>query len=367
MAQDLGLHSEVIGAGPMRIPDNPLEPKLFHQLQVRGPNNYGYSPGLRAWCRANLRRFDGVLLHGMWGYQNWAVSRECIAIGLPYVCFPHGMLDLWSVRGQGLWKRAKKTVYWFLRERSIIAASSAVFFTTKRELQNACRTFRLPHMQPLIVIPYGMAPPIFNVETSPRAEIVVSPKTKIALFLGRVHPKKRPDLLIKAWKAAAPPPQWLLVIAGPGEPRYLRHLSSLARNLNVSDTVRFTGPVAGADKQYLLNRASWFLLPSEQENFGVAALEAITVGCAVALSDQVYLGDKFPKPSEILPIDVEAWARFMAQRMIDDRWRDEIAARIKDEMLLTYNSEQVTRGWVRSISSVLTEASPKQLLEPQPS
>ena len=185
--------------------------------------------------------------------------------------------------------------------------------------------------------------------------------------LGRVHPKKRPDLLIKAWKAAAPPPQWLLVIAGPGEPRYLRHLSSLARNLNVSDTVRFTGPVAGADKQYLLNRASWFLLPSEQENFGVAALEAITVGCAVALSDQVYLGDKFPKPSEILPIDVEAWARFMAQRMIDDRWRDEIAARIKDEMLLTYNSEQVTRGWVRSISSVLTEASPKQLLEPQPS
>src|ERR1017187_9331323 len=117
MALPRGLNSEIVGFGPIAVPDNPLPVGLIHCLPTRGPASYGYAPDLRQWCRENLKRFDVVMLHGMWSYANWAVSQECLAAGLPYIIFLHGMLDLWPVRGQGIWKRLKKTFYWHWREK----------------------------------------------------------------------------------------------------------------------------------------------------------------------------------------------------------------------------------------------------------
>ncbi len=352
MGMELGLSSEILGLDPLAVPDNPIPVKLIHSLPTKGPVAYGYSPALRPWCRANLNRFDGVMLHGLWGYSNWAVSQECLAAGLPYVCFPHGSLDLWPVRGQGLWKRAKKTLYWKWRARGVVAGSAAVLFATERELQNARRTFALPPNHRLVVVPYGIVP-MEKLQSKPSRNIMLSPKANVALFLGRVHPKKRPDLLIKAWQKAALPPEWRLVIAGPGEPEYLRYLAALAAQCQVADAVEFTGPVAGADKQYLFQRASWFLLPSEQENFGIAVMEAALSDCAVAISDQVYIGDAFPKTSEILPLDVTAWARFMAERMTDDGWRDMTARQTKEALTIAYGVDTVIRGWVAAIRELL--------------
>jgi glycosyltransferase involved in cell wall biosynthesis len=348
----LGVRSEVLGFGSLQIPDNPLPHELIHSLPVVW-RKYGWAPRLRSWCARNIARFDVVILHGMWTHANRTVSRECRAAGVPYIYFPHGMLDLWSVNGQGLWKRIKKTAYWYWRERGVMAGSKAAFFTTQRELQNAKKTFALPAMHPLVVIPYGMAPMCADVEDSPREDIRQSPETKVALFLGRVHRKKRPDLLIRGWREAAVPSKWRLIIAGPGEPEYLGELARLAVQCGVSRSVQFTGPVTGADKRYLLCRAAWFLLPSEQENFGVAVLEAITSGCAVAVSDQVYLADEFPDGSEVLPLDGDAWTRFLGQRMVDDAWREDTARQTREKLLPVYNLQSVTCGWVDAIRRVV--------------
>lgn len=358
----LGLRSEVLGFGPLNVPDNPLPCELIHSLPVVGRKSYGWAPLLRSWCARSLVRFDLVILHGMWTYANWVVSRECRAVGVPYVYFPHGMLDLWSVNDQGFWKRIKKTAYWYWREREVMAGSKAVFFTAQRELQNAQKTFALPAAHPLLVVPYGMAPMSADVQGSPREDILQSPETKVALFLGRVHPKKRPDLLIRGWGAAAVPSRWRLIIAGPGEPAYLDQLAKLALQCGVSQSVQFTGPVMGADKRYLLSRAAWFLLPSEQENFGVAVLEAIVIGCAVAVSDQVYLADEFPENAEVLPLDGDAWMRFLGQRMVDDSWRDDIARRTREKLLPVYNLQSVTYGWVNTIRRVV-DGQPTEPLE----
>jgi glycosyltransferase involved in cell wall biosynthesis len=190
-------------------------------------------------------------------------------------------------------------------------------------------------------------------EMKPSAVVDQGSECKVALFLGRVHPKKRPDILIESWARAGIQRDWRLVIAGPGEPEYLSKLASRVRMLGIENSVQFVGPVSGTDKCYLFQRASWFLLPSEQENFGIAVLEAVQYGCALAISDQVYLADEFPSGTEILPVKLEAWTQFMRERMTDDAWRCETVARVREHIGDKFSAERVGREWVGQIEKII--------------
>jgi glycosyltransferase involved in cell wall biosynthesis len=355
MSTPLGLYSEILGFGPISIPDNPLASELVQSLPLSSPISYGYAPALRQWCKNNLRRFDVAILHGLWMYPNWAVSRECIRAGVPYIVFPHGMLDLWSVRGQGVLKRMKKKAYWHWREKKVIESCHAVFFTTRRELQNAMLTFPLPPCAKLIVNPIGTAPRNSISRVEPSAKVDQGSRFKVALFLGRIHPKKRPDLLIKAWRDAGVGPEWKLVIAGSGDRSYISALMRLVRKLKLDDAIQFVGTVAGTDKQYLFQRASWFLLPSEQENFGIAVIEAVQAGCALAISDQVYLADELPEGSEVLPVRLGAWSKFMRERMPDESWRATQARRVAGVLLQKFDYEKVAKGWKDAIEASILQ------------
>src|SRR5579863_7230582 len=109
---EFGLTSEVLGFGDNRLFDCPLAADRIHELPQNRPRSYCYSRDLRGWLRARVASYEGVVLHGMWLYPNWAAAEECMASSVPYACFPHGMLEPWPIRGQGLLKRAKKTAYW---------------------------------------------------------------------------------------------------------------------------------------------------------------------------------------------------------------------------------------------------------------
>jgi len=96
--------------------------------------------------------------------------------------------------------------------------------------------------------------------------------------------------------------------------------------LGLREHVRFTGFVTGRDKAYLLRRSDWFLLPSKQENFGIAVLEAVEQDCAIAISDRVYIAESFRPDSEVLPLTMKDWVEFLRVRMIDQRWRSQTVA-----------------------------------------
>jgi glycosyltransferase involved in cell wall biosynthesis len=357
MSAPLGLHSEILGFGPISIPDDPPAAELIQSLPLTRPISYGYSPDLRQWCKDNLRRFDVVILHGLWTYFNWALSRECIKERIPYIVMPHGMLDLWSIYGQGILKRIKKKVYWHWRERKVIAGCNSVFFTTRRELHNAILAITLPPCVKQVVNPYGISPRDSIVPFEPSAKVDQGKQLRVALFLGRIHPKKRLDLLIEAWRDAKLGPEWKLVIAGDGDTTYLSNLMKLVNKLRLGDAVQFVGAVSGTDKQYLFQRASWFLLPSEQENFGVAAIEAVQAGCALAISDQVYLSDELPEGSEVLPVQMEAWSEFMRARMPDEDWRAAQVRRASDALLPKFDRDKVAKGWRDAIESSIMQRS----------
>ena len=237
------------------------------------------------------------------------------------------------------------------RERSIFKHASAVFFTTERERKLAQETFALPPSS-FVVVPYGVDCATMRATQPANPGLNIPAGRKVALFLGRVHPKKNVDFLIEAWAKSSPDPNWLLLVAGPAEPAYQRRLERLAKHYRVEQQVRFVGPVAGPDKSNLLGRAAWFLLPSKQENFGISVLEAINAGCPVAISDQVYLSDDFPEKSEVLPVRLDAWIEFLRHRMPDEQYRQDLIRIDREQLVPKFSIDAVTRNWAATIVNV---------------
>jgi glycosyltransferase involved in cell wall biosynthesis len=108
------------------------------------------------------------------------------------------------------------------------------------------------------------------------------------LFLGRIHEKKGCDLLIHAFaKAAALDPELQLVIAGPDTSGWKQFLVSLASALGIAEKVHWPGALESDAKWGAFRSAEAFVLPSHQENFGIAVAEALACRKAVLISDKV--------------------------------------------------------------------------------
>jgi glycosyltransferase involved in cell wall biosynthesis len=99
----------------------------------------------------------------------------------------------------------------------------------------------------------------------------------------RLSRKKRPLRLVRAFADAvrfvAGAPAMRLIVAGEGpeRPAMLR----AAAELGVADRVELVGQLSRADLRALYARSHTFVLPSERESFGIAALEARAAGLPV--------------------------------------------------------------------------------------
>jgi glycosyltransferase involved in cell wall biosynthesis len=113
----------------------------------------------------------------------------------------------------------------------------------------------------------------------------------VVLFVGRLHPKKQPDILIRAFAACDAARNARLVLAGDGDQTFVRDLSGLARKLAIDDRLIFTGQLDREGVADAFARATVLALPSLQENLGFVALEAMAASKPVILSNRVGLAD----------------------------------------------------------------------------
>jgi glycosyltransferase involved in cell wall biosynthesis len=102
----------------------------------------------------------------------------------------------------------------------------------------------------------------------------------MALFLGRIHPKKGLPMLIEAW-ARVRPDGWQLQIAGPDEAGHRAEVQNAAFAAGLSEVVFFVGPIEGEKKESAFSNADLFVLPTHSENFGIVVAEALAHGLPV--------------------------------------------------------------------------------------
>ncbi|MCS7064345.1 MAG: glycosyltransferase, partial [Methylacidiphilales bacterium] len=105
---------------------------------------------------------------------------------------------------------------------------------------------------------------------------------KCILFLSRIDPKKGLEILIPAFAAIYPfHKDSLLIIAGDGLRSYVQSLKALAFSLALKNEILWTGFLSGQEKLDALAASHVFVLPSQSENFGIAAVEALASGLPV--------------------------------------------------------------------------------------
>jgi glycosyltransferase involved in cell wall biosynthesis len=259
-------------------------------VHALGPpqGSYRYAPRLRPWLRENLDRFDGVVIHGLWQWHSYG-SYGLLRHRTPYVVFPHGMLDPYFKRAFPL-KHFKKQVYWLAREYRVLRDARAVCFTTPIERDSAVKTL-WPQRWNSAVVSLGTSEPAGDGAMQREVFLGRYPalrQRRFFLFLSRIHSKKGCDLLLEAFARLAPAhPDLDLVIAGPDEEGLRPQLESQAKRLGLEARVHWTGMLEGDLKWGAFHAAEAFVLPSHQENFGIAVVEALACGVPVLISDKV--------------------------------------------------------------------------------
>lgn len=102
----------------------------------------------------------------------------------------------------------------------------------------------------------------------------------VVMTVARLESVKGIDLLIEAMgKGGLPEVNCRLVIIGDGSER--KNLEDLAKRLNLKGRVRFLGQISNEEIPEYLVAADCFVLPSREEGFGIALLEARAAGLPV--------------------------------------------------------------------------------------
>lgn len=277
-------------------PDAPWLRQMEVPVHAVGPSwkVYGYTPRLVPWLRAHADGYDCVVVNGMWDYNAYGTWRALRKMSVPYFVFTHGMLDPWFKRRYPL-KHLKKWAYWPWGGYPVLRDAHAVFFTCEEERRLARESFWLYDCHEF-VLRYGTDGVPWPVSGDNEAAFFAAHPTlrgkRLFTFLGRVHPKKGPDLFLKAVRSLIDRGSWdpktmRAVMAGPVDGAYAAKLREMVTQLRLEDVVYWTGMLQGAQKWGALRSAEAFVLASHQENFGIAVVEALSVGTPVLLGKGV--------------------------------------------------------------------------------
>ena len=282
-----------------RLPDVPNEPLPARgpfglKREVRGvttiylPNWFHYravswNPALGRYLRARLSNFDIVHIFGLYDLLGPRVASECLTRNIPYVVEPIGMF-VPIVRNVPL-----KRLYHRFLGRKLLANAAAIIATSGQE-QSELQAGGIPTNKIVlrrngVEIPSALPP-----RGSFRASLKIPADARLLLFLGRLSQKKSPDLLLNAFAEVLSRQTSLrnslyLAFVGPDETGMRAKLEAAAGQSGLSSQVHFVGPLSGDAKWAAYRDADIFVLPSQNENFGNTAAEAVVAGTPVILTE----------------------------------------------------------------------------------
>jgi len=305
---------------------------LIHAIGL-GKGPWWYCAKLIPWLVDNFHRFDVIILHGLWQYPGYAVRKalnhfvqdqltrgEFIKKAPKLYVMPHGMLDPYFQKATGRKLKAiRNWVYWKLIENKVINEADGILFTCEEELLLAREPFRPYRPKKELNVGYGITDPPKKTAAMKAAFMEKCPQLQnrpYLLFLSRIHEKKGVDLLIQAYSkivytsanTEAPVLSFAnmsardrllkqyentempaLVIVGPGlESPYGQQLQQIAGSSpKLKNSVHFVGMLSGDAKWGALYGCEALVLPSHQENFGIAVVEALACEKPVLISNQI--------------------------------------------------------------------------------
>lgn len=294
-----------------------------------------------------IDKADVVHAHGFWELVLVAAAKRVRRRKGVFVVRPAGMLDPWSLSQRGL----KKKIAMALTHRELLHGRGFIHALTGAEVEH---TLRLNGTRLPVEIPNGVSEAMLEASRNrPRGAyrrvLPVLGDDPFVLFLGRIHYKKGLDRLAEGFlRLAQRHPTVRLVVAGQEEGAGPEARAILG-DADVSKRVHWVGPLYGEAKQAAMQDAVCFTLPSRQEGFSVAVLEAMAVACPVVITPECHFdslvdfGAGQIVAGEAVPL-ADAWLKYLesdqlraesgmaAQRLVATQYTwDVIARRLETE------------------------------------
>lgn len=250
------------------------------RVPTRGP---AVSAAFVRSARELIASADVVHLHGIYSPATALGGLLARRAGVPYVLQLHGAATDYDYAR----KRWKKEPYDRLVQRRLVAGAAAVIAMTEMEAEQGARAFPMARMR---IVP----PPVVGDPGEDRAPPEGSSASNPTIgFLGRLNEKKGAPILLEAFGRIAPElPGARLVVAGPDDDGIGAGMRPDVERLGLSDRVSFPGIVLGEQKAALLREFDVFALPSEDESFGIAVVEAMNAALPVVITDEVAIVDE---------------------------------------------------------------------------
>lgn len=256
---------------------------------------------------------------------------------IPCVFTPHGKLSP-SMFGH---QKMIKFLYFNLRLKKYLNKTIEIVTSSPDEVT---------YVQRLSVS--GKISSIYNGYQRPETTMVSEPiKSAVSqpylLFLGYLEPRKKPDLLIRAYKQSQACGKYKLVLAGPDAYGFGEGLQNLVSSLGLSHDVIFTGRVSGYDKWHLIENSIGLFLPSAGEGWPVVIAEAIGAKVPMVISkscnfseiNQLGLGIEVTDFSEL------SWAKAINELCFDH----ELYIRFKENLAIhstAFSWAEITKQWI---------------------
>ena len=242
-------------------------------------------------------------LHGLFASGNWWMARRARRLGTPYVVSLHGQLSPWSMRAKAMKKRAFMSAF----GNSILRHAALVHATSGAELDAASkrlpRSARAEITAPMVDLNECVAGPNRHRAAIPTSDLPT------LLFLGRLHSTKSPEIAVDALKHLHDAGvACRLILAGPGDERYVDLLRRRAGLGGLDDSVIFTGEVDARAKSALYRQAEMLVLPTQHENFGIVLVEALGSGLPVITTRAVGICEELASSGGAVIVDRTAAA-----------------------------------------------------------
>jgi glycosyltransferase involved in cell wall biosynthesis len=242
------------------------------------PRSIFYAPSLRKVVASELAGADLLHIHGLWNATVWSAAAAARDQRKPYVLSPRGMLSPAALAHD----RWRKRLVYPLADRRVVGDAKRLHATSPVEFD---ALNRMPEAGRAVYVPNGveLAPAPDGDDRTARERFGLPPAVPLVLFLGRIHPIKRLDLVAAAFgrvverHAAAH-----LVIAGPDEEGHRAEVEPLFAPFGAA--VTWTGRVDDTAKRQLLEAAAVLVMCSNSESFGMSAAEAMAAGTPVVVT-----------------------------------------------------------------------------------
>jgi glycosyltransferase involved in cell wall biosynthesis len=287
----------------LSIGDNP-DQLPAHTIPFSNSENARFAVSNKAieWFKNNYKDYSLIYFHSVWNVTILNIYRIVLKANVPYCISPHGSLDPFDLQKKSLFKK----VLGFFIVNKILTRAKYIFCTS--QIEKEVLFYFGPKVNNAIVLPL----PVdydegkFGEGDIFRRKYHIDPNQFVFLFLSRINYKKGLDNFILALselvaEGKLPKEHIKLVIAGDDQNPYSDEIKILIKNNALDDVVQFVGLVVGQNKADAYNAADLFILPSKNENFGLAIVEALQTGTPVLISKNVYIYKELFEDKEAAP------------------------------------------------------------------